>query len=511
MKRILLLVALLYGSQVFGQTGARYDGAVIDQSGKPVVGINVRVCSQPASGQPCTPTTTIYSDVNLTYPATNPIATDYVGNFYFYVPSGTYELEFSGNGLVTKQVPDVTITVPGGGGSSLTNSNNTWTGINNFQGNVTITNLTATNIIATNVAVSSLTPGGCVQAGTGGALTTPSAVSCGGGIFSGITITGPQFIVLNGDFESDAALPPDGWSPNPNATVTFETATPYEGLQSAKMVANSDPAGAGMFAVNSTPAPPGSLWYITGAAKSDGTVSANLCLSFLDLNGEQIGAASCATTNSVNYQVLSNLAQAPAGSVLISVSLQSSPIGTAGATWYDAIAVNRADQLSPAFRQQAPTNPLTLFENSTGAIEWNFAMDSSNNFQLKNASNSVYVTVSQSTGQVVIANTLSAASIIDNALGSGNCVAVASGSVLANAGFPCQNVLKAALVTTGGTSDAFAVTGLTTSSHCSLTATNAAAATNIATTYISGKISNLLTVTHTATANMNYDILCTPN
>lgn len=69
----------------------------------------------------------------------------------------------------------------------------------------------------------------------------------------------------------------------------------------------------------------------------------------------------------------------------------------------------------------------------------------------------------------------------------------------------------AALVTTSGTSDNVTVAGMTSSGHCSLTATNAAAATNIATTYVSAKTTNQITVTHTGTANMNYDILCTPN
>jgi hypothetical protein len=50
---------------------------------------------------------------------------------------------------------------------------------------------------------------------------------------------------------------------------------------------------------------------------------------------------------------------------------------------------------------------------------------------------------------------------------------------------------------------------MTSSGHCSLTATNATAATNIATTYISAKVANQITVTHTATASMTYDVICT--
>jgi hypothetical protein len=72
-------------------------------------------------------------------------------------------------------------------------------------------------------------------------------------------------------------------------------------------------------------------------------------------------------------------------------------------------------------------------------------------------------------------------------------------------------VVSASLVTTLATSDKVTIPGATTQSHCSLTPTNRTAATNIATTFISAKTVNQITVTHSATANMNYDVLCTVN
>ena len=75
---------------------------------------------------------------------------------------------------------------------------------------------------------------------------------------------------------------------------------------------------------------------------------------------------------------------------------------------------------------------------------------------------------------------------------------------------PSPSVLVAALVTTAATSNTVTVTGMTSSGHCSLQPTNAAAATNIATTYVSAKTTNQITVTHVATASMNYDVMCTP-
>lgn len=67
------------------------------------------------------------------------------------------------------------------------------------------------------------------------------------------------------------------------------------------------------------------------------------------------------------------------------------------------------------------------------------------------------------------------------------------------------------LTTTAAASDNVAVTGATSSSHCSLTPTNSSAATNVATTYVSAKAANQVTVTHTATAGMTYDLTCTAN
>jgi hypothetical protein len=72
-------------------------------------------------------------------------------------------------------------------------------------------------------------------------------------------------------------------------------------------------------------------------------------------------------------------------------------------------------------------------------------------------------------------------------------------------------VMVAALVTTAATTDNVTIQGMTASGHCTLTATNTAAATNTAKTYISAKAANQITVTHIATANMNYDIACTSN
>src|SRR5216683_879947 len=68
---------------------------------------NVRDWAMPASGQPCTPLALIYSDAALTQALPNPTTTDGLGNYFFYAAPGKYEIEISGQGITTKQIPNV--------------------------------------------------------------------------------------------------------------------------------------------------------------------------------------------------------------------------------------------------------------------------------------------------------------------------------------------------------------------------------------------------------------------
>jgi hypothetical protein len=71
--------------------------------------------------------------------------------------------------------------------------------------------------------------------------------------------------------------------------------------------------------------------------------------------------------------------------------------------------------------------------------------------------------------------------------------------------------ILASVATTSATSTSVNMPGVTSSSHCSLTATNAAAGANIGNTFISAKTTDVITVSHAPIAGMNYDLLCTPN
>ncbi len=106
----LLLLALHVWPGAVGRVhaqGTRKDDIVFNSRGVPLAGAAVRVCAMPASGQPCTPLALIYSDAALTQAIANPTTTDGMGNYFFYAAPGRYEVEISGPGITSKQLPNV--------------------------------------------------------------------------------------------------------------------------------------------------------------------------------------------------------------------------------------------------------------------------------------------------------------------------------------------------------------------------------------------------------------------
>jgi len=87
--------------------GSRKDDIVFNSRGVPLAGASVRICAMPASGQPCAPLALIYSDAALTQALANPTTTDGLGNYFFYAAPGKYEIEVSGPGITTKQLPNI--------------------------------------------------------------------------------------------------------------------------------------------------------------------------------------------------------------------------------------------------------------------------------------------------------------------------------------------------------------------------------------------------------------------
>ena len=72
---------------------------------------------------------------------------------------------------------------------------------------------------------------------------------------------------------------------------------------------------------------------------------------------------------------------------------------------------------------------------------------------------------------------------------------------------PSGTVVVGHLTTTASASDNVTIQGILTGT-CTISPINASAATNIATTFISGKSANTVTVSHASVANMSYDLTC---
>jgi Pectate lyase superfamily protein len=130
--------------------GSRRDDIVFGPSGHPVANATVRVCQAGATGTPCTPLATIYTDATLIVSAPNPFKTDGIGNYHFYAPSGRYEVQISGPGISgTMTNPDVILppdTSTIGAGNDISAFGLTLGGNLSVAGNATISGtLTAPN------------------------------------------------------------------------------------------------------------------------------------------------------------------------------------------------------------------------------------------------------------------------------------------------------------------------------------------------------------------------------
>lgn len=106
MKRFILLLAFLAFPSLVHAQGASLQQLIINNIGRPLAGVSVRVCQHSASpaATPCNTTlAALYSNVELSgSPIANPTVTDALGNLLVYVAVGTYDYTVSGNGFTAK-------------------------------------------------------------------------------------------------------------------------------------------------------------------------------------------------------------------------------------------------------------------------------------------------------------------------------------------------------------------------------------------------------------------------
>ena len=83
------ILALAFPLAVRSQASVVISGQVVNLQGVPQPFATVRICPQTASGIPCTPLASIYSDPGLTTPIANPTAANQYGFFSVFVGTGT--------------------------------------------------------------------------------------------------------------------------------------------------------------------------------------------------------------------------------------------------------------------------------------------------------------------------------------------------------------------------------------------------------------------------------------
>jgi hypothetical protein len=101
-----VLVPLCVASSGWAQ-GSRKDDVVFGPQGRPAAGATITVCAASATGTPCSPLASLYTDATLTVSSPNPFTTDGLGNYHFYAAPGRYQVQVGGPGITTYTLSDV--------------------------------------------------------------------------------------------------------------------------------------------------------------------------------------------------------------------------------------------------------------------------------------------------------------------------------------------------------------------------------------------------------------------
>src|SRR5208283_3685631 len=125
MKNFRLIIFLLL-SPIFGLaqvTAGHYIGVAQNPQGQGIPSPTVLVCLEPAVGSPCsTAGVSLYADVGLTVPLSNPFTGDTVGNMSFFADTSKwYHLQISGASSASYDVSYVGLLNNGSGGGGSGN------------------------------------------------------------------------------------------------------------------------------------------------------------------------------------------------------------------------------------------------------------------------------------------------------------------------------------------------------------------------------------------------------
>lgn len=198
----------------------------------PAGGATITICTSTATGAPCTPTVTVFSDSALSSPVTNPLpqctvspqfgCIDNLGNFSFYATPGVYTYTVSGAGLTAYGPIPAGLPCVVGVSCVALNSNVTFKSINNVQYADQQTGVDACAKITAAEALLPVGGGGVVDArGFQGVQT-----ACAGGFAVGSTTKPVQLLISGAVFQVQSPVTIftgseiKGTSPNSATNVT---------------------------------------------------------------------------------------------------------------------------------------------------------------------------------------------------------------------------------------------------------------------------------------------------
>ena len=196
---ILALAIWMLSSAIFAPAanaqGSRKDDIVFGPEGHPVGNATVTVCQSTATGTPCSPLATIYTDATLSVPAPNPFQSDGIGNYHFYAPSGRYVIQLTAPQITgTQTYRDVILPADPsstGVGNNISAFGLTLGGNLSVAGNANISGTLTT----TNFNPGSFTPSSLAVSGSG----------CFGGPRPSIDVTCPPYNAKGDSTTDDTA------------------------------------------------------------------------------------------------------------------------------------------------------------------------------------------------------------------------------------------------------------------------------------------------------------------
>jgi Pectate lyase superfamily protein len=193
------LVALLFFGALAASCahaqGSRKDDIVFGPDGHPIGNATIAVCQSTATGTPCSPLATIYTDATLSVPTQNPFQSDGIGNYHFYAPAGRYVIQISAPQISgTQTFPDTIL--PNDPSSTGVGNNISAFGLT-LGGNLTVAgnaNIAGT-LTTTNFNPGSFTPSSLSVSGSG----------CFGGPRPSIDVTCPPYNAKGDAVTNDTA------------------------------------------------------------------------------------------------------------------------------------------------------------------------------------------------------------------------------------------------------------------------------------------------------------------